>query len=960
MHIDYRFVYKTINLYSTENLTTGVLNPTNGEIVTSPNVRTTDFMPAYRERIYLLPVLSRRVYVVCFYDKDKKFISSAKQYKGGEYFDDYVGEVFIAPKGMDVAYMRMSVWSTFINDYECWETRRWHPIWPDGVRKVWTKDADNPFFKLSIDGKFTFRGGDERQSGGDYYTIESAPLDKVFDFICVKESWRNGTTFRHIYFDGYFTKLDCEWDRHIIQVTPKLRDNAKPVQDALKKELDVLKTALPVQPVTLTKRPIIQVYAAGDTAITNVYGGGSVIEQNILIDPPSRDDLINKYFFSPTEESADYAMIITGGYDSLNGIYKGNPVILPNGYLTGGLFNGSYKAIISYYSTLDPGEIDNYTVDLYNGDTLLYSGKSKIPGNQPLPLTMDLHSIENPDDTVKTVLYKDYCLAYTRIITDTLYDSAGVKGAKIPTEDIVDKPANYNYVAYMPTDGNISRYGGGSDEPTEWGLRPDGKYYTQPKSPSGGETIPVARNMWNEYSIWLDYNITIQGIEQKWRKKYRMNDAYKVDDILDKLIREFVPEYSTFGITSEFLLNKVNPISQKKTRYLLTPISNILAGEYSQAATKATTSLGDMFDLLRNTLNLRWYVIVDSLSDRRRIQVEHIRYYNNGRTYDSGSPRVWIDLKKFIEPRNKLPWSSGLNQYTYDSDLPAEIRFKYSESAGDIFNAEILMQSNLVTPDNVEEVSVDGAAADVDLMLFSPDSFDKDGFAILAATPLEGLVSPDTSRRNIKSGDQIDYQTNENATGSVTLMGAMTSLGTKPLKVALTLTYGDGSAEIVKYFETDASLDISYTFNIEKPLQYISITGVGTQDSYGTIALTSLDNEQVLDVPIAAPNPSSSREVQNAGMTFTSLVPDFWMDDLPVRNVIVNDEPMTAFSVQKIKKQSSVLFPVPSQWVSARTPADPVVFQLISTNVGNGAVEQMSVELDNNIVRADLRYDPEL
>lgn len=89
--------------------------------------------------------------------------------------------------------------------------------------------------------------------------------------------------------------------------------------------------------------------------------------------------------------------------------------------------------------------------------------------------------------------------------------------------------------------------------------------------------------------------------------------------------------------------------------------------------------------------------------------------------------------------------------------------------------------------------------------------------------------------------------------------------------------------------------------------------------------------------------------LQNGYLAFATLQPNFYRHDLPARNVEINGAPTYVQGVQKNKKQD-VEYPVPNE---------PNVNQLVKTNIGNGAIEKMSLTLHSRMAKTTLKYDTE-
>ena len=88
--------------------------------------------------------------------------------------------------------------------------------------------------------------------------------------------------------------------------------------------------------------------------------------------------------------------------------------------------------------------------------------------------------------------------------------------------------------------------------------------------------------------------------------------------------------------------------------------------------------------------------------------------------------------------------------------------------------------------------------------------------------------------------------------------------------------------------------------------------------------------------------------VQNAWVSFMFLQ-KYYMYDMPALDVEIDGVRQTVFGVKKLKTQT-IKFPV---WV------EPNLFNLIKTELGNGTIQKMSVNLLSRNANATLKYDTE-
>lgn len=88
--------------------------------------------------------------------------------------------------------------------------------------------------------------------------------------------------------------------------------------------------------------------------------------------------------------------------------------------------------------------------------------------------------------------------------------------------------------------------------------------------------------------------------------------------------------------------------------------------------------------------------------------------------------------------------------------------------------------------------------------------------------------------------------------------------------------------------------------------------------------------------------------LQNAYMAFC-LLQVYYFYDMPAPNFEINGEQFTAQGVKKLKNQT-ISFPVLT---------DPDLVELVKTNLGNGMIQKLSINLSSRNANATLKYDTE-
>ena len=88
--------------------------------------------------------------------------------------------------------------------------------------------------------------------------------------------------------------------------------------------------------------------------------------------------------------------------------------------------------------------------------------------------------------------------------------------------------------------------------------------------------------------------------------------------------------------------------------------------------------------------------------------------------------------------------------------------------------------------------------------------------------------------------------------------------------------------------------------------------------------------------------------LQNAYVAFCFLQ-RYYAYDMPGRNYAINGVQMVAQGIKKLKNQT-IRFPLLN---------DPDLVELVKTNLGNGTIEKLSINLSSRNANATLKYDTE-
>ena len=600
--------------------------------------------------------------------------------------------------------------------------REVHPTYKNDLSLDYELESNQQFFRKKLSGKIAF-------IREDYDFLNKQEFDTEF-IMLMYESKDGGKTWKEI-FRGKFMKTDCTWNDYDkkCDVSPSVYDEYNDVIAGLEKEYNLIKLRPEVRRLTIKKRLMIQVYLPGDSVVS-CFLGGTYWEQDVI--EPTTDDtqLVNKYHFANASKKQEIIVKQAPYADMVNQAYIG---------AVKGELSGSTKYRMKYFEhTEDSTDEEGFYyvqktngLRLYVGDRLGWEFSQTQTWNydpieyKDLPNTATLKAI-SPE--IEDVLVDINIIGlYLRYVCD-VEEIGGVKTYDIPTDDLVENNRNYKRCVGYAINA-IYVNSGYSEEPTEYGVRPDGTYYTQPYTIWGERFYPVARSTWNYASYWFRFSVVDKTMEEESRSEFELRDTYPIHSVIKVLLAQFSDiRHEGTSNYSKFLYGAENPITNQKFHLLLSPKSNVLHGNYDKPAMKAQATLGTILNMLRNVYKCYWYI------EDGKLKIEHISFFMNGGTYDS-TPVIGTDLTKIEVLRSGKKWGFSTSSYEFDkSDMPERYQFGWMDNVTEAFDGyPIEVQSNYVSKGQIEEITVTGFTTDIDYMLLNPGAISQDGFALFAA-----------------------------------------------------------------------------------------------------------------------------------------------------------------------------------------------------------------------------------
>ena len=601
-----------------------------------------------------------------------------------------------------------------------------HPHYSELKRKF-GKENQQEFFRKSIEGSLTL-------IGADYLLVKNASIEDILYLQIEQKDKGQLSTQYQVIFEGYFSKTDCEIDsdNRTCKVKISPRDEYTDIMKGIENKYDLIKLAPALSQIGVAKRPLIQVYIKGGSTISN-YIAGTYFEEDVNEVITSGDDLTKKYFFNYL---GDYNEITINAipYQFFNGVYFGSKGKYAKR-------DGTWRIEAIQESLTQPdvahGKLYLINADgtkVYQSGNLTWIKDNFILGDRKIPMMRIPDEPTLPERIEWTENYNNSM--YQRLLLD-LDTLDGNPTGKLPSDDIYPTNSNYKYAA--PLEGNYFYTSTKvQNEPTEYGVNDEGKYFTDdfiPAVAGVGKLYPICRSRWGNMSVWFEFDLSYAPLEERARKEYILKDSFAIQDVIRTLVKQVDPTLTHEATEeySKFLYAANNPISGAPFKVFITQKSNILKGEYDRPAKKAETTLSDIMKMLRDTMKLYWFI------DGDKFRIEHISYFMNGGSY-TGSGTVGIDLTKlrYVKSGQLMTWKT--NTVKYDkTDLPSRFEFSWMDDTTNTFAGfPIDVKSNYVQEGKKEEIRVSNFSSDVDYMLLSPGDFSQDGFALLGATQVGG------------------------------------------------------------------------------------------------------------------------------------------------------------------------------------------------------------------------------
>lgn len=636
------------------------------------------------------------------------------------------------------------------------------------LENKYKKETGQVFFRSSLEGSIKIFGTD-----CDF--IKSQSLETKYLFMVTNSE---GIVLAL----NSFAKTDCKLDdtRHSIELKLSSIDRYSKLMDKYDNTYDLIKLSPAITPLILTKRLLYQFYIQGANSVS-CYANGTYWEQDVNEAIDDADALKNKYYFTKNftkqeiiveREQSDY---FAGTYIR-NEIYNGYEwVHVANKNLVLRLepLTDSQKA--SYNTPAWPyGNILNAATGVHpvdnhgeSKDSLYWIrfidkrvfGSAGSPNLKSKSVYCTNYVVKKFDGIFSSAINANYelkkeidntnafnlrdCLInytiWARILADvdtvvelstgqtkTLYD--------LPKDDFVSERVNYRKCIGM-TGLQVEQTGYTVKHPTKYGRNDYGEYFSNNFVNAVTKTehmpVPISRSTWANTSLWAIIPDEWVLFEDQFRVEFVLKDAFSLADVIKSLLHKINPLIK-FEATSEYSMFFYGgiQISWHSAKYVpyIAPKSNVLKGNYDQAAQKAEITFEQVMNMLRDCFRCYWYI-----DDNNRLRIEHISYFMKGLSYSN--PNLQFDLTKKYDKFNRkiVLYAQEATSYNKD-DLNSRYEFNWMDDSTDTFDdVEIDVKSVYTQSDKIEEVNSEVFSTDIDLMLYAPDKFSNDGFALMIA-----------------------------------------------------------------------------------------------------------------------------------------------------------------------------------------------------------------------------------
>lgn len=711
----------------------------------------------------------------CLYDKDENYIGcrSISKFHLGDYCDNMLLDLpsnahYIAFNLLELN--TISLWDILDTGF-VYTLSTVNPHY-DKLSKKYTKESDQVFFRASLDGKLNL-------FGNDFELIGKSRIVDSFLFFITKFNRLNGDW--PIYYKGKFNKTDCilDYARNKCELKVSTYDSYEQILNKYDNTYDIIKIGLDSFNISYEIMPVIQVYLLGSKTVTNFFNT-TYQEYDVKEAQFDANVLDQTYHFSRVGIINE--LRIDAVYNlpqEVQGIYAGTVGYVGLGEASAGkirLYSSNGKYYISdgfsHYYNNDPAKTAYFYIGIYEVATNKLLARTANVTAYPDTIGQGYHYITN--GVVEQVgtqiggLGTGYGMAhftswganqvFTRLVCnrssiDT--DSGAMATYDIPQNDFVSD--NRNFKKCIGIASNILYSSQVVNSETKYGKNEEGLYFTDNilGVPYGARALPVNKSAWINVSIWLVYSEATSSTLSRATSVKVNKDCTSIGRVIRTLLKKICPtvRYEPTPEYSEFLQSNTNPLGLERFFICLTQKTNILKGDYDEAAQKGEISLKNIFDMLRDCFRCYWYI------EDNKLKIEHISFFNNGLSY-SKTNNYQFDFTKDVDAFNKKHIEYFQSEVEYDkSDLAARYEFSFMDNASEAFDGVTLdvLKAPYVQEDKTNKISIENFSSDIRFMHMFPDRFSNDGFALLCPVMSNGEFFVPTGKLTLLDENKRSY-----------------------------------------------------------------------------------------------------------------------------------------------------------------------------------------------------------
>lgn len=622
------------------------------------------------------------------------------------------------------------------------------PFYSKLIKKI-AKESNQMFFRETLDTDLHLVG----------FEADAMQLYNVEDrFMLICERWSYSSNSWEVYHSDTFGLTDCSFDLAAHTCKPKLTplDNYSRLLARYSDEYDLIKLKPEICKIRTSLRPIIEIYEKGSGVITR-FLGGTYWETEVK---PVDDDivLVDTEHFGRVTLSDNFAHI------NVVDVYQGYESYLPkqeymydpnNNYY----FYADGQNVYTWsFIALRNGFFDQpFLILERNGSRVLYGSRwvvimlpGRVQSANDLPLDFgysqfDVYGYNTYQEITDMPMGKVTINLYdvwARVVgnADTLF---GVASFDLPQDDFaVDSPSYKKCAPIGKSQAYFYITADTINEPTEFGLAENEEYYTNGNLPIEGglygvKAMPIGKYEWGAFSFWFNYpdNYVVSELESRY--DYDLRDCFTLGATIRALLAKIDPSivFDDSVDCSQFFYSPYGQGVVMKGGYdwklAITPKSNVLKGDYDQAAQKAPITFEGLMNVLRDLYGLYWYI-----DDDRYLHIEHLTWFLNGGSYDTYQGGVQLDLTDTTikDVFNKKMTGYWQKAYEFNmSEAARRLELTYAEKGTEFFeglSADVL--NSYLREASINSKSISNFTADLDLMRIEPNRYSSDGFALLA------------------------------------------------------------------------------------------------------------------------------------------------------------------------------------------------------------------------------------